>query len=126
MPVTRCPSCRRGLAGYLDSEKELCDLTLDEIRTEIPKYAAKEARIRDYIENLLAGTATPQIYPEGRTCPGCGNGWREFESHRKDLEQLTMAQARAALAVNSRWLNELICQEGILTAATTSAGCPNP
>jgi len=111
MPVTRCPNCRRGLAGYLDGEKELSDLTLDEIRTEITKYEPKEARIRHYMADLGAGTVTPQAYPDGTACPGCGHGWREFDNRRKDLEQLTMDQARAALGANSRWLNELRRQE---------------
>ena len=115
MPVTRCPNCRRGLAGYLDREKTLSDLTLDEIRTEIPKYEAKEARIRDYMAGLQGRTVARQIYPDGAACPGCGHGWREFDNHRKDLEQLTMAKARAALGANSLWLNKLRSQHGIAT-----------
>lgn len=107
MPVRRCPSCRRGIAGYLDGEKDLVDLTFEEIRTEILKYEAKEARIRHYIAGLQAGSVDQQIYPDGTACRDCGNGWREFENHRKDLEQLTMVQARAALGANSRWLEAL-------------------
>ena len=105
MPVTRCPNCRRGLAGYLDGEKTLSDLDLDEIRTEIPKYRATEARIRAHIAGLQ--TVAPQNYPDGTACPGCGHGWREFQSHRKDLEQLTMREARSALGANTRYLNKL-------------------
>ena len=117
MPVTRCPNCRRGLAGYLDCEKELSDLTLDEIRTEIPKYEAKEVRVRNYMADLQDGTVAPQVYPDGAACAGCGHGWREFDNHRKDLEQLTMDKARAALGANSRWLNKLRVQHDILTGA---------
>ena len=61
MPVTRCPNCRRGRAGYLDREKTLLELDLDEIRTEISKYQAKEARIRAYIAALNDRTD----YPDG-------------------------------------------------------------
>jgi len=108
MPLTRCPNCgRRGLAGYLDSEKTLAELNPAEIRTEMFKYEAKGTRIRDYMARLQAGIVARQTYPDGEACAGCGHGWREFDSHRKDLEQLTLEAAKAALAVNSRWLNEL-------------------
>ena len=120
MPVTRCPNCGRGHAGYLDREKELSDLTLDEIRTEIAKYEAKGARIRDYMAGLQDRTVAQQarqVYPDGVACPDCGHGWREFDNHRKDLEQLTMDKARAALGANSRWLNRLRGQHGIATNA---------
>jgi len=112
MPVRRCPDCRRGFAGYLDSEKTLRDLTLSEIRTEIPKYEAKEARIRDYVAGLLDRTVNPLGYPDGVACPRCGQGWREFQNHRKDLEQLTIGEAQAALSANGRWLNKLRRQVG--------------
>jgi DNA repair exonuclease SbcCD ATPase subunit len=125
MPVQRCPTCKRGLAGYLDSEKECSDLKLDEVRTEIAKYEAKEARIRQYMADLQAGTVTPGIYPDGKMCPDCGHGWREFQQHQKDLEQLTPQQAQAALAANSHWLVELRNQEATLTA-TPPGGAPAP
>lgn len=105
MPVTRCPNCRRGLAGYLDGEKKVSDLNLDEVRTEIPKYQAKEARIRARMADLRTGA--PQNYPDGAACPGCGHGWREFQHHRKDLEQLTRQEARSALGANTGYLNKL-------------------
>jgi DNA repair exonuclease SbcCD ATPase subunit len=82
-------------------------LTPDEIRTEIHKYEAKEARIREYMEGLRNGTVDRRIYSDGPACPGCGQGWREFDSHRKDLEQLTMAEAKGALGANTRYLNKL-------------------
>ena len=107
MPVARCPTCCRGLAGYFDSEKELSDLEANEIRTEISRYEARDARIRAYIADVKAGIVAPQIYPDGVACPGCQQGWREFQDHRKDLEQVTMGQAKSALGANSRWLNEL-------------------
>lgn len=115
MPVTRCPNCRRGLAGYLDGQKELSDLNLDEMRTEISKYEAKEARIRAYMASLR--TVAPQDYPDGTACPGCAQGWREFQNHRKDLEQLTMAEARSALGANTIYLNKLRGQYEIETNA---------
>ena len=105
MPVTRCPNCRRGRAGYLDREKTLLELDLDEIRTEISKYQAKEARIRAHIAGLR--TVAPQNYPDGAACPGCTHGWREFQNHRKDLEQLTMREAPPALGANTAYLNRL-------------------
>jgi hypothetical protein len=64
MPVTRCRTCGKGMAGYLDSEKELSDLTSDEISSEIFKYEAKEARIRSYMHSGMR-----QVYPDGMTCP---------------------------------------------------------
>jgi hypothetical protein len=105
MPVTRCPNCHRGLAGYLDGEKEISDLTVDEVRTEIRKYEAKDRRIRAYIADL--GTDAPHDYPNGGACPGCQQGWREFQDHGKDLEQLTLEEARSALGANTRYLNAL-------------------
>ena len=84
MSVTRCSMCSRGLAGYLDQEKELPNLTLDEVRTETAKYEAKEQRIRQYMNGLSAGIVTQETYPDGRACPGCGFGWREFKRRRKD------------------------------------------
>lgn len=107
MPVHRCPECHRGLAGYLDSEKVLREMPLEEVRTEIPKYEAKGRRIEAHREALRTGTP-PQDFQDGVACPGCHQGWREFQNHRKDLEQLTMSQATAALAVNTRYLDELL------------------
>jgi hypothetical protein len=107
MPVTRCLTCGRGDAGYLDSEKELDDLTDDEVSTELVKYQAKEQRIRAYMGQLTAGTATPLEMLDGVACAGCGQGWREFSNHRRDLEQLTMEEARAALGNTVRWIRAL-------------------
>jgi hypothetical protein len=115
MPVSRCSRCRRGHAGYLDGEKTLSDLALEEIHTEILKYEANEDRIRDYMANISAGFVTPETYPDARACPECGQGWREFDNHRRDLEQLSEDQARAALGANNRWLVALRQQEAILT-----------
>jgi hypothetical protein len=115
MPVTRCPTCRRGLAGYLDGEKELSEMDPDEIRTEIAKYEAKEARIRAYMASLRI--VAPQDYPDGRACPGCTHGWREFQNHRKDLEQLSVEEARSALGANAVYLNKLRGQYEIGTNA---------
>lgn len=105
MPVTRCPHCQRGLAGYLGREKGLWELDLDEIRSEIAKYEAKEIRIKAFMAGLE--DAPPADYPDGRVCPGCAHGWREFKNHRKDLAQLTAKEARAALGANSRYLKKL-------------------
>lgn len=124
MPVTRCPTCHRGHAGYLDSEKELSDLTLDEVRTEKAKYDAKLARIRQYISDLRAGAVTPATYPSGSPCPGCGHGWREFQQHRKDLEQLTIEEAEATNRATSRDRGRLDDREAELTAPV--AGGPGP
>jgi hypothetical protein len=117
VPVARCPNCGRGRAGYLDGEKELSDLTLDEVRTEIPKYEAKELRIRDYIQRVRNEMIAPQVYPDSTACAGCEQGWREFAQHLKDLEQLTMRGARSALGANTRFLNRLRDHQGILTNA---------
>ena len=106
MSVDRCPKCKRGRAGYLGSERSLSDLRPDEIRTEIDVYVAKEDRIREYINDLNKGVA-PKHFDDGRQCPECHQGWREFDRHRKDLEQLTMEQAIAALGANTLWLNAL-------------------
>jgi len=106
MPVERCRECCRGLAGYLDSEKELSDLTAEEVASEIQKYEAKERRIRGRLEYLKING--PQEYSDGASCPACGNGWREFQEHRKDLEQLSLFEARSALAANTRYLDALL------------------
>ncbi len=91
----------------MDGEKDLHDLTGAELITEIRKLEAKELRIRNYLEDLRLANLEPQIFPQAVPCPTCEQGWREFDKHRKDLEQLTATEARAALAINSRWLNAL-------------------
>jgi hypothetical protein len=107
MPVSRCPLCHRGLAGYLYGEKDLSDLTPIEVVTEIARLQAKEARIREYMEDVRLGIREPQMYPDGTVCNGCQLGWREFQERRKDLEQLRLDEARSALASNTRWLKAL-------------------
>ena len=121
MPVTRCTTCGRGLAGYFDSERQLFDTTLDEVQIEILKYQAKVARIREYISELRAG-ATPEPCGAGKVCPGCGQGWREFDSHSKNLEQLFLTEAIAALGANTRWLNQLINRRSIVRLGMTPTG----
>jgi hypothetical protein len=113
MPVTRCQVCWRGFAGYLDGEKKLTELDRDEILTEILKYEAKETWIREYIDRLRDGMVAPQIYPDGMPCPGCEHGRREFQRHRKDLEQLRLSEARSALNANTKNLNRLRRQREI-------------
>ena len=81
------------------------ELSPNEIQIEILKYEAKEARIRAYMDSLEA--TEPQNFPEGAPCPGCTHGWREFQNHRKDLEQLTKEQAKSALGANTNYLNRL-------------------
>src|SRR3954462_1727476 len=110
MPVSRCPLCHRGRAGYMDGEKNLHDLTDAEVVTEIRKLEAKEIRLRNYIENLRLTNLEPQMFPEGVACPSprCQQGWREFQDHRKDLEQLTATAAIAALGANSNYLIALL------------------
>lgn len=56
---------------------------------------------------LQDGTVARAVYPDGAACPNCGHGWREFRNHRKDLAQLTIDEARAALGTNARWLRGL-------------------
>jgi hypothetical protein len=123
MPVTRCATCKRGDAGYLDSEKEVHELSLAEIRTERAKYQAKLARIRQYIKDVKAGTVTPATFRAGRACPDCAHGWREFQQHRKDLEQLTIEEAEATNRATSRDLKKLLARETALT--TPTAGPPH-
>ncbi len=113
MPVNRCPQCKRGYAGYLDGEKTIHDLSRDEISTEIEKYTAKEERIRRYMKNLDNGVIVPLVFPDAEKCPGCSHGWREFQDHRKDLEQLTKEQVIAALGANTHWLNELRSRQSV-------------
>jgi hypothetical protein len=113
MPVNRCLKCKRGYAGYLNGEKTIHELRPDEISTEIEKYTAKEDRIRLYIENLDNGAIVPLVYRDGDECPECKHGWREFQDHRKDLEQLTKVEAIAALAANTRWLDGLKSNQSV-------------
>ena len=114
MPVPRCPVCKRGSAGYLDSEKKIDELSLEEVKTEKDKYEAKLARIRQYITDLKAGTVTPVVLP-GRVCQGCGHGWREFQKHQKDLEELTLDEAEATHRATARDFKKLVDRENALT-----------
>jgi hypothetical protein len=62
------------------------------------------------MSGLQKGTAVQQVFPNGAVCSNCGHGWREFANHQEHLEQLTVAEARAALGANSHWLNSLRAQ----------------
>jgi DNA repair exonuclease SbcCD ATPase subunit len=121
MPVTRCSVCHRGNAGYLDSEKTIDDLTLPEVQSEKAKYEAKLQRLRDYVAGIRDGTVTPQAFPPGVPCPGCGQGHREFQQHRKDLEQLTLEEAEASYMATSRDYRKLLDKETALSSATAVA-----
>ncbi|MCE9567435.1 MAG: hypothetical protein K8U57_35995 [Planctomycetes bacterium] len=126
MPVNRCDTCKRGDAGYLDSEKSVHDLDLAEVETEKAKYQAKIARIKAHLAALKAG-ANHDTSPASKACPDCGHGWREFQKHRKDLEQLDEAEAGATLAATTRDYNALLARETALRAAAgtaTGAGTP--
>jgi hypothetical protein len=105
--TTPCPTCKRRSSGYLDSNKTLPEMTGKEIREEIPKYEAKLDRIGLYIEDLKKGSVTPQKFPDGKPCPKCGQGWREFQDHKKDLEQLTEEEAEATRRATTRDLDRL-------------------
>jgi hypothetical protein len=105
--VNRCPKCKRGYPGYFDGEKTIHDLLPGEIITEIEKYKAKEERIRYYLKNLDQGIK-PLDFSVGARCPECNHGWREFQEHRKDLEQLTKEEAISAPGANTHYLNDLI------------------
>jgi hypothetical protein len=63
------------------------------------------ARLRAHLQRLQ--TKGPEEYPDGAVCGTCGQGWREFQHQRKDLEQLTARQAVSALGANTRYLNAL-------------------
>lgn len=126
MSVTRCPTCGRGNAGYLDSEKTISNLTASETETEIMKYTAKQQRIREYADALRDGAVTSEQSPPSRACPGCGQGWREFQNHRKDLEQLDAAEARSAIAATTRDLNALIDRQRVLQRAVATTGGATP